>query len=512
MYKIYIYKITCNFRPGLRRRLLKVFACFPAYSVILISICSVGCRKFVEIDTPADKISQENVFSSDPTAISVLTGIYSAMASGLYGNSGVGADMAKYGGLLADELTLWDGADKDHFAYYSNSLTSNKTETTGGEIWHAYYKFIFSCNTAIYGLTVSNSLTPDVKKQLLGEAYFLRSWFYFYLVNLYGELPLALGIDPEVNRLLTRSSIQEVYRLIFEDLSKAMELLSEQYVDGRLKQYDIGTEERVRPTKWAAMALLARVNLYVGNYENAEAEASKVIANTALFNLSPLTNVFLKNNTETILQLQPSLVGWNTEEGRIFNLNAFPKGLSVGKPVFLSSGILNAFEPGDQRRNKWVDGFVEGNDTIFFPAKYKIGEQKPLVSSPEMLTEYSIMLRLAEQYLIRAEARARQNNLVGAIADIDMVRGRANLTLIADTNPDISPEDILNTILHERQVELFTEGHRWLDLKRLNKADEVMSTVTPLKGGSWETTDQLLPIPYMELQFGVNLTQNPGYQ
>ncbi|MBO9572268.1 MAG: RagB/SusD family nutrient uptake outer membrane protein, partial [Chitinophagaceae bacterium] len=372
--------------------------------------------------------------------------------------------------------------------------------------------YIFKCNAAFEGLNNNDKITPAVRKQLLGEVYFLRGWLFFYLSNLYGDVPLPVGTDPEVNRLLPRSSRQEVMLFIIENLEQAQELLSPDFVNAQLIPYSPGTEERTRPTKWAAKAMLARMYLYTEQWAKAEAEANTIIDNGALFGMVPLNEIFLKNSTEAIWQLQPVFAGWNTAEARRFKLSAFPEGLSMEKQVYLSQFMLDAFEAGDQRRSQWVDSFTDANNTYYFPAKYKVGEFDGAATSAGSLTEYSMALRLSEQYLIRAEARARQNNLTGAIADLDIIRQRAELPLIAETNPGISQDNLLTAILHERQVELFTEwGHRWFDLKRVGKVDEVMSVVTPLKGGSWQTTDQLMPVPYDELLYNPKLVQTPGY-
>jgi len=131
------------------------------------------------------------------------------------------------------------------------------------------------------------------------------------------------------------------------------------------------------------------------------------------------------------------------------------------------------------------------------------------------MSEYFMVLRLGEQYLIRAEARVRLGNLNGAIDDLDKIRTRAGLTPVATSNPGISQSALIDKILHEKQVELFSEwGHRWLDLKRTGKIDEVMQVVNPFKtNGSvqWQPHQALYPLPYTELQRAPNLVQNPGY-
>jgi hypothetical protein len=119
------------------------------------------------------------------------------------------------------------------------------------------------------------------------------------------------------------------------------------------------------------------------------------------------------------------------------------------------------------------------------------------------------MLRLAEQYLIRAEARAQQSDLTGALADLNAIRARAGLP----GSTAMSQTEILNAIQKERRVELFTEGsHRFFDLRRTKNLDAVMTKVSPLKGGSWEPFEQWWPIPLTDVQNNKSLLQTPGYQ
>jgi hypothetical protein len=117
-----------------------------------------------------------------------------------------------------------------------------------------------------------------------------------------------------------------------------------------------------------------------------------------------------------------------------------------------------------------------------------------------------MVLRLAEQYLIRAEARAEQNELTGAASDLNIIRMRAGLNPTTAT----SQADILTAIQHERRVELFTEwGHRWFDLRRWGTAVPLLSSEKP---NSVTEDDLLYPVPQSEISVNSNLTQNPGYQ
>src|SRR5438552_17436425 len=111
-------------------------------------------------------------------------------------------------------------------------------------------------------------------------------------------------------------------------------------------------------------------------------------------------------------------------------------------------------------------------------------------------------LRLAEQYLIRAEARTQENNISSAQTDLNVIRSRAGLGPVTASDK----ASLLAAILHERQVELFTEwGHRWFDIKRTGTVDATMTVVTSQKGGTWNTNQQWYPIPQSELQNDVNL-------
>ncbi|MBO9572969.1 MAG: RagB/SusD family nutrient uptake outer membrane protein [Chitinophagaceae bacterium] len=485
---------------------------------ILAVLFFSSCKKQIEIPPPAISISSANVFTNDQTAISVLTGLYIDISKGyntagyFAGNSGLSVML----GLSADELTLYDMGSASYNTFYSNIFASDRQ---GINYWSPLYAYIFRCNSAIEGLNdpSAEALTPFIRKQLLGEATFMRAFFYFYLTSMYGDLPLALTTDYKVNTLLARSPQTQICQQIITDLKAAIELLAVEYPDVTLLKT---TTERVRPTQWAARALLARMYLHIGDNANAEHESSAIIENT-LFSLPTVLNdVFLKTSSEAIWQVQPVTAFFNTDDARAFVLTEFGPTSTADNPVYLSQSLLNSFEPGDLRHvgKNWVDSIIIGGITYFFPYKYKDNLYNSSITGidgPQYMTEYQMMLRLAEQYLIRAEARAKQNNLTGAITDIDMIRERAGLPLIIDSNPGISQIALLDAILHERQVELFTEyGHRWFDLKRTGKVDEVMSIVTPIKSqgtSQWETHQQFFPIPKSDLDKAPNLTQTNGY-
>jgi hypothetical protein len=156
------------------------------------------------------------------------------------------------------------------------------------------------------------------------------------------------------------------------------------------------------------------------------------------------------------------------------------------------------------RKTDWIGKFVDTvsspNITYYYPFKYK-------VQTGSNISEYSTILRLAEQYLIRAESAANIGKLNDAINDLNTIRNRAGLN---NTNA-LTKEELNSAIQHERQVELFTEGQRWIDLKRTGNIDNIMKTICPLKGGVWSNYKQLYPIPPTDISNSANLKQNPGY-
>ncbi|NLR62306.1 RagB/SusD family nutrient uptake outer membrane protein [Chitinophaga polysaccharea] len=461
------------------------------FALVNIATLLSSCKKLVEINSPTTSITGANVFTNNGTAAAVLTGIYTRMSSDDIRSGGF-ISTGFLTGLSGDELTLYPGAGDDQLTqYYTNSLLA----VTPGA-WNQIYPITFITNTAVENIQNSTSLTFEVQKQLLGEAKFMRAFCYFYLINLYGDVPLVISSNYAVNSVLARSPKEQIWAQMIADLKDAKSLLSDKYLNASLLA---STTERVRPTKWAATAMLARAYLYTHDWKNAEEQSTEVI-NSPLYHLDSLNNVFLSNNPEAIWQLQPVTQGANTIDAQTYILHS--DGLSSIKPVYLSDNLLNSFEKNDQRANEWIDTITISGTLYYFSSKYK----SDTIGAP--LTEYNTILRLGEQFLIRSEARTQQNNLGGALSDLNMIRRRAWLSDLTINNQSA----LLNAIYHERQVELFTEwGHRWFDMKRNQSVNSIMNIVTPQKGGSWSPNWQLYPVPPNDILVDANLTQNPGY-
>ncbi|SHL58637.1 Starch-binding associating with outer membrane [Chitinophaga jiangningensis] len=464
--------------------------------LILISLvcCALSCEKLVKVSPPVTRTNGDNLFYYDPVVISAVTGIYVSMSTAGFGTAGDIRALNACASLYSDELTLFSGPNvsRVYQDYYNNAL-SGQTNGTGGNFWNTMYTTIYKCNSIIQGLSSPNSISTAVSKQLMGEMLFTRALCYYYLVNLYGDVAWIDGIDYTINSVAKRTSSGEVLKYLVDDLKLAKDLLSINFLDASLIK---GSNFRYRPTTYAASALLTKIFLLLQDWGQAEDEASRVIANSQLFSLDSLSSVFLVTSKEAIWQLQVVSSNAATEEGNKFILPS--TGASESFPFFLSGRQIAAFEKNDRRKQIWVGT----SRTYNYPYKYKVATA---TGTP---TEALTMLRLADIYLNRAEARARANKLSLATDDINLVRTRAWLPKIVG----VDANKLLDTILHERQVEMFTEfGNRFIDLKRFQKIDKVMPAVCAEKGTTWKSSYSLFPFSASELQANPNLQQNPGY-
>ncbi len=287
-------------------------------------------------------------------------------------------------------------------------------------------------------------------------------------------MPLVLNTNYEDNNILPRTSEVLVKEQIIQDLKQAVENLPEKI-----------ESEKIRPNKWAAKALLARVYLYEKQWALAEELSNEIITSNLFILNDDLSKVFLKNSSEAILQFYPTQSNQNTPDGLAF----LPATATETPKYYLTETLLQAFEPGDQRKTIWVGTRTFSGQIYCYPAKYK-------VINTGTLSEYYMIFRLGEQYLIRAEARIQQDNTRMGIADLNIVRRRARAIPSAslpyplpDIDPGLDKANALLALEKERRIELMTElGHRWFDLKRTGRANDVLGQ---LKSGTWQQTDIL---------------------
>jgi hypothetical protein len=448
------------------------------YVFLVIGFSS--CEEMIDVGDPRSELGSDMVFQDDLTATAAAGALYQHMTAASFVNLQLPMSLSGDDLMLENDLTL--------APFYYNDIQSINAAIES--MWRHSYTAIYNANALIEGLENSNKVSASLSNQLLGEALVLRAFYHFYLVNLFGNVPYITTTDYRANGSAVRIEVVDVYVKIINDLASARDLLEEDYAFAK--------GERVRINKWAAVSLLARVYLYTGDWAQAEEQASRVIEKTSLYKLSTdLTSIFNKNNKEAIWQLIPDYPQQFTLDGGWLN-----KAFYALENPRITEELFDSFEVDDQRKGNWIATGTNGTDTWHYAVKYKETSANPSGN------EYSVVIRLAELYLVRAEARARRMNLIGANSaqtDLNTIRTRAGL----DNTTATTQDQLLAAVENEKRLELFTEwGHRWLDLKRTDHAVQVLSTVKPL----WEDTDVLYPIPFSEMRINNNLQpQNDGY-
>lgn len=458
----------------------------PAFGIVRYLILAVlmlqmsSCEKSIEPEFPDYLLSDEAIFENASTVNAAMANIY----AGLRDNSPVSGStdgMNVILGLYADELDYYRADSPIDYAFYNHAVLPDNGAIAS--FWNNSYALIYSVNAIVEGLETS-PLSESEKEHFLGEAYFSRAYLHFYLTQLFGSIPYIKTTDHSINATVSRMPLETVYSDVEQDLITARSLLPEMDSSG----------ERLRASPGVATAMLARFYIHTKQWDKAFSESDNLIT-SGMYTWQPqLQDVFLKESPSTIWQLKPEFAGAATKEGEVFIFDFGPPYLYA-----LTENFMQGFETGDLRKDIWVRGITDGTETWFHPYKYKQGMFAGNSS------EYSILFRLAEQYLIRAEAAMQLGNLQEAKEDIDIIRLRAGLSPTTDS----SLEDLRSELMRQRKYELFTEqGNRWFDLKRMEVASQ---TLGPIKTG-WKSTDVLFPLPQKELLLNPNLNpQNPGY-
>ncbi len=465
----------------MKKYIMYTLKCTSVSTFAIVLLLLISCDNFVDIGAPDMQVGVEEAFKNEASATSAVLGLYAKLST--YDEYYTGCMECSADGVLP--------YTSDFGSFASNAVPANSFYVSYF-LWGNTYNNILQANIAINKLNQSQVLSSSVKNQLLGEAKFWRAFSYFYLVNMFGDVPMPLGIDVIENASLPRTAASNVYDQIVTDLTDAKALL---------EMNDPSLGDRVRVNQSGVSALLARVYLYQEDWVNAEAESGLVISNSA-YELSALDQTFVNSSNETILQIA------NTTGVSNFGAMYVPVSEQSIPSLYLSDNLFNAFSDDDLRKSMWVKQVTVSGKTFSTISKYKVKSGTG--------NEYDIVIRLAEQYLIRAEARAHLNRITGANSaetDLNAIRNRAGLE-----NTDASTQSaMLLAIEKERNLEFFGEwGHRWMDLKRTpsivdptnkTRADDVLSVSKP----AWTSTAVLYPIPESEMKINTALTQNPGY-
>ncbi len=442
-----------------------------------------SCKETLE-PQPVDLLVDELVLNEPNDVEPVRVGAYSAFR-------GMASPMMIAGDFMADYIR-----HNGTFSDYRELGTKQVTAANGavGALWGSIYRTVYLSNFIHERLPNIAGIPEATRKQVLAEAKFLRGFAYFIGAYTYGDMPKVTTTEQGTNRSVPKSPKADILAFALEDLKTA---------EADLGQVEAGSGTTIANSTYAnkttARAALARFYLYGKNWAEAERYATLVI-DSKLFSLEPnYADIVLKDfNRESILEVGYSL---SDDPGTgNFALN----NLLVGRREVIPSdqlvfSLLSA-ESGTRRATvEFSSANLKGDDNGWTVLKYGTASDD---------NNNIVIMRLAEMYLIRAEARAQLGKLAGAngaVADLNVLRSRAkaaNVTAAAQA-------DVLTAIERERVYELAFEGHRWYDLVRTGRAQAVMSAFTP----NWNSRYERWPIPQSEIQRNPSLKgqQNPGY-
>ncbi|UOE46824.1 RagB/SusD family nutrient uptake outer membrane protein [Mucilaginibacter sp. SMC90] len=439
---------------------------------VLTLVTLASCKKFLDVQ-PKDSAPDNQTIFDRPSAETAVRGIYRALSADNY----YGVNFVSVGYLSGDNIQ-WTGSQSivqqfiDHNVKADNATVSN--------IWLAIYTTINRANYVIAKLPAVTdvSLTNAEKNQLLGEAYFIRALCYFDLARTWGGVQIVTTptLSATDKNGIARSTVEQTYAQVLSDLNTAEPLLP------------LPTAQNpVRANKETVYALKARYYLYQKDWANAEKYATLVLGDTQNYSLLKPYSAWFANNVigtkESVFELAYSATYTNGHRGQ-------------WQPP--ANNGTRQWAPNNTFVTLVNDPAIGGNRSALV-AKTTAGLWYGNLYYRSPATDPAYIIRIAEEYLIRAEANAQLNKLDDARIDLNAVRDRAGLT----ATTAVSQTDVLLAIENERRIEFALEGHRWFDLVRTGRAAAVL--------GVTDATKNILPIPVDQLNVDPALTQNPGY-
>ena len=398
---------------------------------IIIFFTLISCEDTLDLK-PTDSLSSENAIKDESGLQKAILGCYDALQSDdYYGGmllivNEIGSDNAYHGGTILE----YEQFDKNNVQADNLNLS---------ELWSAPYIAINRCNTTIFYANKLALNSEELRNEYLAELYFLRALNYYNLTCLFKDIPLKL--DPTFNDKnldIPVSNQSVIYNQILKDL---------EFANNKLRNND-----PFFATDLAVKTLLAKVFLDLGLYNTAISYADIVLSSEKKL-LTNYKDLFIsEGNSESIFEL--SYTELLTDKNRISEF-CFPNNLSGRYEIAPSEILLNSFEKNDSCRKQFTgdtpycikyEGITSGDDNIY-------------------------IFRLAELYLLRAEARAlAKGNLYLIRDDINKIRNRVGLDDINSGNYN----ELLDIIDQERKVEFAFEGHRRFDLIRTKRASEIL--------------------------------------
>ncbi len=438
--------------------------------ILLLSMTSMSCEDLLN-PRPVNLITDEQVITDLSSARVVLTSAYRDLAN-------LGAPKIIAGDLTADNL-IHNGTFTQYREISSKDMSASNGSATS--LWGVIYSMSYVVSF-LYEELPNIDIPEADYDEITAAASFLRAYAYFVGAYTYGGIPIVTTTNVDENRAIPRATLEETLDFIESELLYALDRLPEE-------SFNAG-----EATNGAVKALLARYYLYRGNWSEAENYATDVIeANgTKQYILEEdFIDAVSDFSTESILEIVYSA---NDNPGTSTNFSI--NNLFVGRREIIPSiEMVLALQNDGGDRNVVLE--FDGTNARGADNGWTIVRYGPFDNIQ--------VFRLAEMYLIRAEARAQQDNINGAASDVNVLRQRASVPLIQGT----SKNQMLLAVENERRMELCFEGHRWYDLVRTGRAQSVMEEFT----NNWTEKDELWPIPLREINNNPLLSdaQNPGY-
>ncbi|MBQ8335585.1 MAG: RagB/SusD family nutrient uptake outer membrane protein [Tidjanibacter sp.] len=494
-----------------------------------------GCEDWLREDAPGNT-KLEDFFTSGQTALQAVNAAYYPMGweyNNTYYSEWFVGDIASDDAVKGGQ-NLTDMAD----AYDIENFKTVASNTLLLDYYRAQYQGISRCNfalTYIPTIELDETLDEATRNRYVGEAKFLRAFYYFRLVRMFGDVPLVdFVIDSSNNWKQPREKAEKVYEFILSELEEAEALLVE--------KSKMTPEELGRVTKGAAQALLLKVNLYCGNYAAAKGWGEAVI-NSGEYSLNQnyMDNFYLagENGPESVFEIQYAEDPTSDYgEGNGFTRGTFTVILTRSRSTVLCGGNAGwGFnKPSQDLYDEYEEGDPRRDFTIINPtdAQIETPAQEIYLGSRYMSRKYALQdvdgsyialshatrapinrkeIRYSDVLLMYAEAcieGGQSADLAAAKSYINMVRERVGLEGI-----DSATREALR---NERRGELAMEGHRWFDLCRWGIAGATMNAYKAKYSAAEgaEMADfvvgkhELMPIPSEEVRLG-DLTQNNGY-
>jgi starch-binding outer membrane protein, SusD/RagB family len=472
------------------------------YTLIVLVLLLNACKGFLDKD-PIATLDAGSFFQTQDDAIQAVNAAYKPLTFSNGNNNFYWA----FGTLASDEAIV--GGDGSRAGLVElDALTHTPRTDEINSFWKLQYSGITQCNLVLDKIQTI-SFDKTMQNRIIGEALFLRAYYYFSLTQVFGDVPLFITTIAPDKLKAPRTPKADIYKQLIIDCDKAAELLPPQYA----------AAETGRATKGAALALAAKVSIYQKNWEKAVEYVGKVKALNIYALMPNYEDNFKKttqNNKESVWEIQHT----NLELGVGNALNQWWTSKKVvGGYGFCEATdtFVKAFEANDPRRrftvamnNEDYFGTVYKNSfasTRYSPRKY-LQADSTVTQKADGDINYTA-IRYAEVLLWEAEALTELGKITEGSLPLEIVRNRARLQSAtpATTLPRITTTDkatMIAAIRHERQVELGFEMHRYFDLVRWGIA---ASRIPEFKAGKHE----VFPLPQIEMDLNPSLVQNPNY-